>query len=164
MMSLNMLTMAEVKIPNWIKQVNSLFTYDVINRDVHFKNPLVRCFDIIQKLISIKGNDTFSSDDTFPVSFPNIFVDYPSGEMRTGNKSWTKASLRLWHTQLNFAAFCASSACGVSSEHLNYKKHFMVSALYPFNSYYHVRRILKRLRVLLPKEASSNTADNQSLQ
>ena len=72
------------------------------------------------KVISIKGNDTFSSDDTFPVSFPNIFVDYPLGEMKIGNKSctnWNKAPLRLWQTQLNFVVFCASSACGVSSEH-----------------------------------------------
>ena len=38
-------------------------------------------------VISVKGNDTFSSDHTFPASFPNIFVNYPLGEMRIGNKS-----------------------------------------------------------------------------
>ena len=84
-------------------------------------------------VINVKENDTFSSDDTFPVSFPNIFVDYPLGEMKIGNKSWTywnKVPLKLWQTQLNFAVFCASSACGVSSAHLNYKKHSMVRALY----------------------------------
>ena len=32
-------------------------------------------------VISIKENHTFSSDDTFPVSFLNIFVNYPLGEM-----------------------------------------------------------------------------------
>ena len=32
-------------------------------------------------VISVKGNDTFSSDDTFPASFLNIFVDYLLGEM-----------------------------------------------------------------------------------
>ena len=61
-------------------------------------------------------------NDTFPVSFPNIFINYPLGEMKIGNKLWTnwnKAPLRLWQTQLNFVVFCASSACGVSSEHLN---------------------------------------------
>ena len=83
--------------------------------------------------------------------------------MRIGNKSWTnwnKAPLRLWQTQLNFAVFCASSACGVSSEHLNYKKHSMVRALYRFHMYYHVRRILKRLQVSLPHKAGFNAADN----
>ena len=68
-----------------------------------------------------------SRNDTFPARFLNIFVDYPLGEMRIGNKSWTnwnKAPLKLWQTQLNFVVWCASSACGVSSEHLNYKKTF----------------------------------------
>ena len=65
-----------------------------------------------------------SSEDIFPVRFPNIFVDYPLGEIRIGNKCWTnwnEMSLRLWQTQLNFVVFCSSSACGVSSEHLNTK-------------------------------------------
>ena len=75
-------------------------------------------------VISVRENNTFSSDDTFPVSFLNIFVDYPLGEMRIGDKSWTnwnKAHLKLWQTALNFVVWHASSACGVSSEHLNYK-------------------------------------------
>ena len=49
-----------------------------------------------------------SSDDTLPASFPNIFVDYPLGKMRIGNKLWTnwnKAPLKLWQRQLNFAVF-----------------------------------------------------------
>ena len=43
-----------------------------------------------------------SADDTFHVRFPNIFVDYPLGSTRVGDKLWTnwnKASLRLWQTQ-----------------------------------------------------------------
>ena len=28
-------------------------------------------------------------DDTFPVRFPNIFVDYPLGSMKVGDKLWT---------------------------------------------------------------------------
>ena len=87
--------------------------------------------------------------DTFPVRFPNIFVDYLLGQMRVGDKLWTnwnKAPLKLWQTQLNFAVWCASSACGVSSAHLNYKKHPMIRAVYRFHVYYHVRRVLKRLQ------------------
>ena len=48
----------------------------------------------------------------------------------------------------------------VSSEYLNYAKHPMVRAVYRFHMYYHVRRILKRLQVPLPHEASFNAADN----
>ena len=62
--------------------------------------------------------------------------------------------------QLNFAVFCALSACGVSSEHLNYKKHSMVMAQYRFHVYYHVRRVLKRLQVPLPHEGGFSAADN----
>ena len=61
---------------------------------------------------------------TFPARFPNIFVDYPLGQMHVGDKlwmNWNKAHLKLWQTQLNFSVWCASSACGVSSVHLNYK-------------------------------------------
>ena len=99
-----------------------------------------------------------SGDDAFHERFPNIFVDYPLGSMRVGDKLWTnwnKAPLKLWQTQLNFA-MCgggASSVCGVSSEHLNYANHPMVRSQYRFHAYYHMRRILKRLRVPLPHEA-----------
>ena len=53
--------------------------------------------------------------DTFPARFLNVFVDYPLGQMRVGDKlwmNWNKAPLKLWQTQLNYAVFCASSACG----------------------------------------------------
>ena len=92
---------------------------------------------------------------TFPARFPNIFVDYPPGQMRVGDKLWTnwnKAPMRLWQTQLNFAVLCASSACGVSLVHLNYTKHSMIRSVYYFHVYYHVRRILKELQIPLPTQ------------
>ena len=104
-----------------------------------------------------------STRDTFPVRFPNIFVDYPLGKMKVGDKLWThwnKAPMRLWQTQLNFAVSCASSACGVSSEHLNCAKHPMIRAVYHFHMYYQVRRVLKRFQVPLPHKSSFNASDN----
>ena len=83
--------------------------------------------------------------------------------MRVGDKLWTnwnKAPMRLWQTQLNFAVFCASSACGVSLAHLNYTKHPMIRSVYRFHVYYHMRRVLKRLQVPLPHETGFNAADN----
>ena len=68
--------------------------------------------------------------------------------------------MRLWQTQLNFAVWCVSSACGVSSAHLNYTKHPMIRSVYRFHIYYHVRRALKRLQVPLPHETGFNVADN----
>ena len=73
---------------------------------------------------------------TFPARFPNIFVDYQLGQKRVGDKLWThwnKAPMRLWQTQLNFSVWCTSSACGVSSTHLNYTKHPMIRAVYHFH-------------------------------
>ena len=46
--------------------------------------------------------------DTFPARFPNIFVDYPLGQMRVADKlwmNWNKAPLKLWQTQLNYTVF-----------------------------------------------------------
>ena len=73
--------------------------------------------------------------DTFPARFLNIFVDYPLGQMHVMNKlwmNWNKAPMYLWQTQLDFAVWCASSACGVSSAHLNYTKHPMIRSVYRF--------------------------------
>ena len=83
--------------------------------------------------------------------------------MRVGDKLWTnwnEAPMRLWQTQLNFAVWCASSTCGVSSVHLNYKANPMVRAVYHFHVYYHARQVLKRLQVPLPHETGFNAADN----
>ena len=79
---------------------------------------------------------------TFPARFPNIFVDYLLGQMHVGDKlwmNWNKAPMRLWQTQLNFSVWCTLSACGVSSAHLNYKKHPMIRLVYRFHDHYHVR-------------------------
>ena len=104
-----------------------------------------------------------SSKDTFPARFLNIFIDYPLGSMKVSDEVWTnwnKAPMQLWQTQLNFAVFCASSTCGVSSAHLNCTKHLMIRSVYCFHVYYHVRRILKKLQVPLPHETGFNAADN----
>ena len=61
---------------------------------------------------------------------------------------------------VNYVVFCASSACGVSSAHLNYTKHPMIRSVYRFRVYYHMRRVLKRLQVPLPHETGFNAADN----
>ena len=74
--------------------------------------------------------------------------------------NWNKAPMQLWQTQMNFAVWCASSACGVSSAHLNYTKHPMIRAVYCFHMYYHMRRVLKRLQTPLPHGPGFNASDN----
>ena len=100
--------------------------------------------DLYKKTIVVSSGN----HDTFPVRFLNIFVDYPLRQTRVGDKLWTnwnKAPLKLWQTQLNYMVFCALSACGVSSAHLNYTKHPMIRSVYRFHLYYHVRRIFENI-------------------
>ena len=98
--------------------------------------------------------------DSFQVKFPNVFTNYLLGAVRVENqrfKDWDhfidlkglKIGITLWQMQLNFAVFCALSACGVSVEHLNAKKP-MIRSIYRFHVYYHIRRILKILEIPLP--------------
>ena len=92
-----------------------------------------------QYLQILSGKDLYKQTivvrpgDTFPARFPNIFVSYPLGQMKVGDKLWTnwnKVPLKLWQSQFNFVVWCTSSACRVSSEHLNYTKHPMIRAVY----------------------------------
>ena len=114
-------------------------------------------------IVSAGGAANARNRDTFPVRFLNIFVNYLLVQMCVGDKLWThwnKAPMRLWQTQLNFAVWCVSSACAVSSAHLNYKKHPVIRAVYHSHVYYHVRQVLKRLQVPLPHKTGFNPTDN----
>ena len=61
--------------------------------------------------------------------------------------------------QMNFVDFCASSACGVSAEHMNAEKS-MIKSIHHFHVYYHIRSILKELKIPLPDENSFNQYKN----
>ena len=59
--------------------------------------------DLYKQMIVVSAE---THDDTFAARFLNIFVDYPLGSMKVGDKlwmNWNKAPLKLWQTQLNFA-------------------------------------------------------------
>ena len=74
-------------------------------------------------------------------------------------KNWDHYKFTIWQSQLNFTVFCASSACGVSVEHLNAKEP-MIRSIYRFHVYYQIRRILKILEIPLPYENSFNQSNN----
>ena len=110
--------------------------------------------------ITVAENDDHS--DSFQVKFPNVFTNYPLGAVRVEDqkfKDWDHYKFTIWQSQLNFAVFCASSACGVSVEHLNAKEP-MIRSIYRFHVYYHIRRILKILEIPLPYENSFNQYNN----
>ena len=72
---------------------------------------------------------------------------------------WDHYKFTLWQTQLNFVEFCASSACGVSVEHMNAKKP-IIRSIYRFHVCCHIRRILKIIEIPLPYENSFNLYNN----
>ena len=121
---------------------------------------LITAKDLYIQNITVAENDGHS--DSFQVKFPNVFTNYPLGAVRVEDqkfKDWDHYKFTIWQSQLNFAVFCASSACGVSVEHLNAKEP-MIRSIYRFHVYYHIRRILKILEIPLPYENSFNQYNN----
>ena len=121
---------------------------------------LITAKDLYIQNITVAEHDGHT--DSFQVKFPNIFTNYPLGAGRVEDrrfKDWAHYKFTIWQSQLNFAVFCASSACGVSVEHLNAKEP-MIRSIYRFHVYYHIRRILKILEIPLPYENSFNQYNN----
>ena len=121
---------------------------------------LITAKDLYIQNITVAEHDKHS--DSFQVKFPSVFTNYPLGAVRVEDqkfKDWDHYKFTIWQSQLNFAVFCASSACGVSVEHLNANEP-MIRSIYRFHVYYHIRRILKILEIPLPYENSFNQYNN----
>ena len=113
--------------------VHILWLYSIMDRiykynpDASYKSndgrylQLITAKDLYIQNITVAEHNS-SHSDSFQVKFPNVFTNYPLGAVRDEDqrfKDWDNYKLTLWQSQLNFAVFCASSACGVSVEHLN---------------------------------------------
>ena len=121
---------------------------------------LITAKDLYIQNITVEEHDGHS--DSFQVKFPNVFTHYLNDAVRVEDKKfkdWDHYKFTLWQSQLNFVAFCVSSACGVSAEHLNAKEP-MIRSIYRFHVYYQIRRILNRLKIPLPYENSFNKYNN----
>ena len=121
---------------------------------------LITAKDLYIQNITVAEHDGHS--DSFQVKFPNVFTHYPNDAVRVEDqkyKDWDHYKFTLWQSQLNFMVFCASSACGVSVEHLNAKEP-MIRSIYRFHVYYQIRRILNRLKIPLPYEDSFKKYNN----
>ena len=64
-----------------------------------------------------------------------------------------------YRCQLNFALFCATSALGISWEHLNHSN-LLVRSVYRFHVYFHVRLILLDSDIPLPHEDAFSKVKN----
>ena len=74
-------------------------------------------------------------------------------------KSKLEEYFYMYRCQLNFSLYCASSALGVSMQHLN-QPNMLIRSVYCFHVYYHMRLILYRLKVALPREERYKKTDN----
>ena len=144
--------------------MNRIYRY---NSDASYKPnggtylQLITAKDLYIQNVTVAENDGGHSN-SFQVKFPNVFTNYPLGAVRVEDqkfKDWDHYKFTIWQSQLNFTVFCASSACGVSVEHLNTKEP-MIRSIYRFHVYYHIRRILKILEIPLPYENSFNQYSN----
>ena len=96
---------------------------------------LIDAKDLYIQNITVAEHDGHS--DSFQVKFLNFFMHYPNDAVRVEDKKfkdWDHYKFTLWLSQLNFAVFCASSACGVSVEHINAKEP-MIRSVYRFHVY-----------------------------
>ena len=138
--------------------IKGYFMFDIVSSDIHILwlynitdriykyNPdasykpnggtyrqIMSAKDLYIQNITVAEHDGHS--DSFQVKF---FTNYPLGAVRVEDqrfKDWDHYKFTLWQTQLNFAVFCASSACGISVEHLNAKKP-MIRSVYRFHVHY----------------------------
>ena len=92
---------------------------------------LMSAKDLYIQNITVSEHDNHS--DSFQVRFPNVFMYYQLEALRVEDIrfiDWDHYKFTLWQTQLDFVVFYASSACGVSAQHMNAKIPMIRSIVY----------------------------------
>ena len=100
----------------------------------------------------------------FTASFPDaIFRSYvlPPITKEEVAKRWLKGEdISFFQDQVNFAVWCATAGCGVSSEDHLKASDPLIRAVFRFHVYYQTRRILDELLIALPTDSSFNALNN----
>ena len=131
------------KTPN--KEVNSEIDEKYVT--TYGKSNCMLTYNDLQKLfmlvLALKANDSFKVklDEIY---FLYVFVNGQAYESYR-DREWFKAYMM----QLNFATHCATTTCGISSEHLNAKDN-MLKSIYCFHLIFHTCKILNTLGLKLP--------------
>ena len=106
--------------------------------------------------IVVQTSPTAAGYDEWPLSNARWMKFYNShGKYKPELKEY----FHMDQCQLNFALFCATSALGISWQHLNYPN-LLVRSVYRFHVYFHVRLILHDLSILLPHEDGFSKVKN----
>ena len=87
--------------------------------------------------------------DNFKVKLDEIYFSYVFLNGQPYQTYMDKEGFGAYIFQLNFATHCASTACGISSEHL-LAEDDMIRSIYWFHVVFQTRKILNTLGVQLP--------------
>ena len=100
------------------------------------------------------------------VKFTDIFQFYvPELKSSKDVYRWTHSRptyMRFWHCQINFAIYCATTACGLSQQNhlMNSKLPKLVTSVLLFHVYFTTRLILSELQCPLPGHEDFEPSNN----
>ena len=103
-----------------------------------------------------------SGGGSFQTRYPNMFEKYLLPHVSSDKivRAWSSNQMQFSQNQINFAAWCATTGCGVSvQDHLAASDPLMQS-LYYFHVYYQMRRILDEMQTPLPQDRAWDAFDN----
>ena len=107
--------------------------------------------------IAVSPEESFSVKVSSPL---NKYLNPPIKSDSIANM-WLSHPRQFYQNQINFAVYCATTACGVSyADHLNHSDAF-VQSVYRFHFYYQFRRILTELQAPLPHTQTWNPFNNR---
>ena len=104
--------------------------------------------------IVAKPSTTSVCYDEWPLS-NYLWIKFSHGKYKAELNEY----FHMYRCQLNFALFCATSALGISWQHLNHPN-LLVRSVYRFHVYFHVQLILHGLGSPLPHEDGFNKVKN----
>ncbi len=112
-------------------------------------------FNIPKLKIFVNNGEFFEAQNI------NVFTNYMLTfyNVELVNKWLNKCDMTFYQNQLNFAVWCATNGCGVSTEHLNSKEN-LIASVYRFHVYYQTRKILEELSCPIPGDPIFNATDN----
>ena len=100
--------------------------------------------------------------DCFEAVNINIFTNYVLSFFNDESiQKWlATCNMSFYQNQLNFAVWCASSGCGISTNDHLHAKDMLLSSLFQFHIYYQTRKILEEMSCPIPGESIFKPMDN----
>jgi len=104
-----------------------------------------------------------NNKDFFEARNLNAFTNYVITFLKIDliNKWLAKFDMTFYQNQLNFAVWCATACCGVSTEHLKSKEN-LLSSVFKFHINYQTRKMLEELSCPIPGDQIFNATDNHN--